>query len=421
MKKHLIIFSLNLFIVAQLNAQTNTFPTSGNVGVGTTNPQSKLHLASGLGTNNMLASTISFGADVPTRTSKISGWRFANSHQMGLLFKTYNSTDIDAMMIDYLGNVGIGKTNPSAKLHVNGTIKGKDFITVDKGGSYRIALNGQSHGYIYGRNDSSENKFLIHSNGNSWFNGGNVGIGTTNPSSKLQVEGRASVGTSGILNLDWTYENNWGGSAGKWAGYIGFNAYRNNDDTKDYFYRRNNYTKRMVFEGSQNGFRWLGEDSVPDWGSGTPTKKLEELMVLINNGNLGIGTSTPDAKLAVKGNIHTNEVKVDLLGAVAPDYVFYKDYDLKTLNEVENYITKEGHLPNIPSAKEMEANGLLLKEMNLKLLEKIEELTLYTIQQEKEIKASKNEITILKTKASKVDVLEERLQKIEALLNSIKQ
>lgn len=116
-------------------------------------------------------------------------------------------------------------------------------------------------------------------------------------------------------------------------------------------------------------------------------------MHINGDGNVGIGTTTPDAKLTVKGNIHTNEVKVDLLGAVAPDYVFYKDYSLKPLKDVENYIAIEGHLPSVPSAKDMEANGIMLKEMNLKLLEKIEELTLYTINQEKRIETleSKNE------------------------------
>src|SRR5690606_19252260 len=146
-----------------------------------------------------------------------------------------------------------------------------------------------------------------------------------------------------------------------------------------------------------------------------------DLMTIRSSGSVGIGTSSPDAKLTVKGNIHTNEVKVDLLGAVAPDYVFENDYNLKPLNEVENYITKEKHLPNIPSAKNMEIDGILLKEFNLKLLEKIEELTLYTIQQEKkleQVELLKEEIKTLKEKASKVEILEERLQNIEALLNS---
>lgn len=103
-------------------------------------------------------------------------------------------------------------------------------------------------------------------------------------------------------------------------------------------------------------------------------------------GNVGIGTESPDATLTVKGNIHTQEVKVDLQGAVAPDYVFYEDYGLRTLEEVQQHINEFGHLPNIPSAKEMETNGVKLKEMNLKLLEKIEELTLYMLQQDKKQK-----------------------------------
>ncbi|MCX2680344.1 tail fiber protein [Galbibacter sp. EGI 63066] len=102
-------------------------------------------------------------------------------------------------------------------------------------------------------------------------------------------------------------------------------------------------------------------------------------------GNVGIGTTNPDSKLTVKGNIHAQEVKLDLNGSVAPDYVFKEGYDLKILEEVEDHIQKEGHLPNIPSAKKMEEEGIDLKAMNLKLLEKVEELTLYAIQQEKRV------------------------------------
>ncbi|RXG11375.1 hypothetical protein DSM03_11712 [Leeuwenhoekiella aestuarii] len=106
-----------------------------------------------------------------------------------------------------------------------------------------------------------------------------------------------------------------------------------------------------------------------------------------NNGNVGIGLRNPDEKLTVKGNIHSQEVRVDLAGVIAPDYVFKKDYDLIPIAEVEQFIDKEGHLPRIPSAEELERDGLNLKEMNLKLLEKIEELTLYIIEQNKELKS----------------------------------
>ncbi|MBD1263215.1 hypothetical protein HZY62_21695 [Maribacter polysiphoniae] len=104
-------------------------------------------------------------------------------------------------------------------------------------------------------------------------------------------------------------------------------------------------------------------------------------------GNVGIGTTSLDSKLAVNGNIHAKEVKVDLMGW--PDYVFNENYDLPSLKEVEKHINEKGHLINIPSAKEVEANGIELGEMNKLLLEKIEELTLYVLEQEKKLKNMK--------------------------------
>ena len=108
-------------------------------------------------------------------------------------------------------------------------------------------------------------------------------------------------------------------------------------------------------------------------------------------GNVGIGLSNPDEKLTVKGTIHAQEVKVDLNGVLAPDYVFLDDYELRPLEAVQNYIKEHGHLPNIPSAKEMEAQGVELKKMNMKLLEKIEELTLYILDQEARIRELEKE------------------------------
>ncbi|QLE02041.1 hypothetical protein HX109_10925 [Galbibacter sp. BG1] len=117
---------------------------------------------------------------------------------------------------------------------------------------------------------------------------------------------------------------------------------------------------------------------------------------LRHDGNLGIGSPNPDSKLTVNGKIHAKEVKLDLLGSLAPDYVFQADYELKSLKEVEEYIRDNGHLPNVPSANEMEEEGVHLKEMNLKLLEKVEELTLYAIEQKKESNALKDEIQKMK-------------------------
>jgi hypothetical protein len=105
-------------------------------------------------------------------------------------------------------------------------------------------------------------------------------------------------------------------------------------------------------------------------------------MKVQNNGNVGIGTAAPDAALTVKGTIHTNEVKVDL-NVPGPDYVFEKGYPLMSLEETKAYIDANKHLPEVPSAKEMEKNGVQLGEMNLLLLKKLEELTLHLIEQQK--------------------------------------
>jgi len=105
-------------------------------------------------------------------------------------------------------------------------------------------------------------------------------------------------------------------------------------------------------------------------------------------GKVGIGTTNlGNYELSVNGEIRAKEIKVETGWA---DYVFFKDYKLPTLEEVEQHIEEKGHLINIPSAKEVEANGIELGKMNKLLLEKIEELTLYIIQQQKEIQELKN-------------------------------
>lgn len=118
-------------------------------------------------------------------------------------------------------------------------------------------------------------------------------------------------------------------------------------------------------------------------------------MKIASNGKVGIGTSNPDEKLTVKGKIHAEEVKVDL--AVPADYVFQKyftgtselkpEYTMLTLAEVESFVKENNHLPSIPSAEEIRENGLQLGEMNNLLLQKVEELTLYIIEQNKRIEA----------------------------------
>lgn len=119
------------------------------------------------------------------------------------------------------------------------------------------------------------------------------------------------------------------------------------------------------------------------------TAANNQTAITINDKGVGIGTADPQSKLSVKGEILAQKVRVTLDAASWPDYVFAQNYALPQLSDIEAYINVHQHLPNIPSAKEIEKNGLDLGEMNKKLLQKIEELTLHLIQQQKEITALK--------------------------------
>ena len=135
------------------------------------------------------------------------------------------------------------------------------------------------------------------------------------------------------------------------------------DDTRGDSYI--DYSENLYFRnGSKNG--------------GTP------IIVFTQNSNVGIGTLTPQHKLDVNGTIRAKEVKIEI-DANWPDFVFKKDYKLPTLEEVETHINEKGTLPGVPSEQEVRDSGMNVGEVNALLLQKIEELTLYVIKQQKEI------------------------------------
>ncbi|QLC65246.1 hypothetical protein LPB248_02790 [Flavobacterium sp. LPB0248] len=143
--------------------------------------------------------------------------------------------------------------------------------------------------------------------------------------------------------------------------------------------------------------------AVPDMNNDYPqgtivnVYTIEDLSFL--NNNIGIGTSVPVYKLDVCGTIRAKEIKVDLQGGC--DFVFEKDYKLLGLNELESFVNTHKHLPEIDSEKTMIENGLNMKDFQLKLLQKIEELTLYTIQQNKEINTLKKKVNSLESKSKR--------------------
>ncbi len=196
---------------------------------------------------------------------------------------------------------------------------------------------------------------------------GNLGVGVSAANSKVEVAGavRVDEGNNNGIQLSRSYPTQHG-----------------------HIYYTNSVSDGKLTYMGYYGHRWNTSNG--------------EMMRFTRAGNLGIGTTTPSEKLEVNGTIRTKEVKVETGWA---DYVFHEDYELKSLSEVSSYIEENHHLPGIPTAEEVAENGIKLGEMNAKLLEKIEELTLYLIEQNKQlqkqnekIEKQQKEIEILKSK-----------------------
>ncbi|OWK68852.1 hypothetical protein CBW18_19775 [Pedobacter sp. AJM] len=196
---------------------------------------------------------------------------------------------------------------------------------------------------------------------------GNVGIGTTNPGEKLSIDSQ---------------ENGWLISMRGRAHQAG------------------NLNGLKFYSGYEDDFqKWAGIASVAEDVHSNHTaltlytNQTEKLRVT-GNGDVGIGTISPKEKLSVNGKIRAHEVKVEITNW--PDYVFEKGYKPPSLAALENYISKNKHLPEIPSEDEVAEKGIELGDMNRLLLKKIEEMTIYLIEMKKENNKQQNQIDALK-------------------------
>jgi len=265
---------------------------------------------------------------------------------------------------------------------------------------------------------------------------GNVGIGTKNPTSPLYISNtNDAIATFKTLDNKWLYTN-WVDKTGKRKAYVGLSS-----DLSNYIIGLENGANKFTIPKGNVGIGTFNPTYKFEWANGTNTGFLDftlegnaigsktgnlglwtngsEKLTVLKNGNIGVGTKNPKGfKLGVNGKVAATEVKVALY-TNWPDFVFYDDYKLPALLEVENHIKEKGHLKDIPSAKEVEKNGIFLGEMNSKLLQKIEELTLYTIAQEKEITSLKNETKKIKFVQKENDQLKETMNSILKRLEDI--
>ncbi|RXK85908.1 hypothetical protein [Filimonas effusa] len=207
---------------------------------------------------------------------------------------------------------------------------------------------------------------------------GNVGIGTTTPAVLLDVANTEPEKVSVVLGR---LASSTDTGSGTWLGIRKGNT--NTLTAKSFsleYWQSGNFNSAINFH---RGSSVLG-------GFMTFTTGLAgEAMRIDPNGNVGIGTDNPTAKLAVNGDIHAKGLKVSLKGW--PDYVFDSTYALMPLPQLEQYLEKEKHLPEIPDAATVEQQGLDVGEMQKLLLKKIEEMTLHLINIKKNNEAIKKE------------------------------
>jgi len=430
---------------------------SGNVGIGNTNPLQKLHVQGNVRVEDR---SIYLGADQRIYGDASSSLHFYGNHstvtqfilrdkeddiygrlygsgdgiRFGLLdgdanwsyraekdlFTSFLIDNSEKMRILADGNVGIGTTAPVQKLHIKGNVRvdnrsvylGADqrvygdassalhfygnhstitqFILRDKEDDIYGRLYGSGDGARFGLLDGDANwsyraekdlhtSFLINNSEKMRIMAnGNVGIGTASPQDKLHVvlgAGSVKTFTTGL-----EFATN---TTGGWARGFRLRNESNNMQTTVY--------------GSLNGTAYIATGfDVTQSATGYQDRKL----VVLANGNVGIGSNTPNSKLAVNGNIRSREVLVET--ANWPDYVFKEEYRLPTLQEEATFIEENGHLSGFQSEEEMD-NTITVGDVTKRQQEKIEQMMLHLIKMEEEIEKLRAENEAFKLKFKELE------------------
>lgn len=327
----------------------------------TTKPSGAFYLKLGILTILSISTTISFAQNNGNAGQGVTQWKtngnIADSnHFIGTKNDfpvKFRTNDFERLRITSEGNIGIGTFNPQAKLDVNGNVILRNSLQLTSipisNGIPNFLMTIDGNGYVTKATSQAlaqiiyEPQFCAEGNGpyvnpvwsnslNTIYNACpiNVGIGTATPGYSLDVRG---------------------------AGYF-------QDGLKVGASVNNNMPALIEGYHSQNNQRpWLRFT------------------------NMSSGTNETVFLVEKNGGLYCTSVRVRLSQDIpVPDYVFKKDYNLMSLDNLNEYIKEHSHLPNIPSEDEIREKGVSIEEMQMKLLEKVEELTLYILQLQQENK-----------------------------------
>jgi len=400
------IYSLYQIDVATGNTSPITFTqnvttermriaSNGFLGIGTTTPTQKLSVNDGriaIKTPGATVSDEGYNGAIMITKPAASG-QYINLVRQGMMpwsiGTVYNSNTFaidfgkasDAAFtapffnIDNTGKVGIGTTMPNARVESVSNVNAYPVTSGTTQTGSALRLRGGDNAVLdFGMNSintwiqaTDQTNLAQNYNISLNPNGGNVGIGTPSPGAKLDVAGEIKM-------------------QGRMGMYI-------NDPSQCFTYDTD---KTM----GHYSIGWISDSKTSTsgpalWMSGYGGIKLfttgGQRLTISSQGKVGIGLTKPDEFMAttpvdelltVNGTIHAKEVKIDLSTNLA-DYVFHPTYNLMSLPEVEQYVKTNSHLPEIPSAAEVSKNGMSIGEMQNKLLQKVEELTLYVIELQK--------------------------------------
>lgn len=345
-------------LVFSLAKAQNFFPPSGNVGVGTgSSPSFPLHIYRNVATTNSM-------------------FVLQDNYASGVTHMGFLGTGPNNFF--YLGvgnhlNTSLGGIFQNKFYIANSSFTATRF-SIDASGTVNIGSAVASGGgklAVYSTATNTSGLQLVNLNSSS--------AATTGSGKFLAVDATGNVVlNNGTIN-GWTFTGNSG--TNPTSNFIG------TTDNFDLAFRSNNVERLRILSNGNITF-----------GTGTDNGKLLQVFGAgFVSGSLGIGTtliSDANFDLFVSKGVRTRKVKVDI--DTWPDYVFESGYRLMNLGELEKYIIRNKHLPNVPAASEVRREGLDLGNTQTQLLEKIEELTLYIIQQNRITESLSKEVLVLK-------------------------